>query len=93
MTNSQPHIRKPTPPQLKYLRDLAEKAGESFVWPQTFGQASAEIKRLLSTPRTRVADRSRETRQLCEDFATGRGDAAAVRPDEISGYGAHATMR
>jgi hypothetical protein len=93
MTNSQPHIRKPTPGQLKYLRDLAKKTGGSFAWPQTFGGASAEIERLLATPRTNAADWRRETRQLREDFATGRGDAAAVRPDEISGYGAHATMR
>jgi hypothetical protein len=89
MTNSQPHIRKPTPGQLKYLKDLAIAAGESFGYPETFGQASAEIKRLLKAKRTSVAERRRETWQLREDFSTGCGDAAAISPEEIGGYGAN----
>jgi hypothetical protein len=92
MTNSQPHIRKPTPRQIKYLEDLAIKTGTSFVWPKTFGQASAEIKRLLALSPNSKAERHLERDQLREDFAMGRGDAAAIRPDEIGGYGASATM-
>lgn len=92
MTNSQPHIKGPTAPQLSYLEDLAIRAGQSFTYPKTFDQASSEIKRLLRVPQSSTADRRRETRQLREDFATGQGDAAAIRPDEIGGYGAHATM-
>jgi hypothetical protein len=92
MTNSQPHIRKPTPRQIKYLKDLAMETGESFSWPKTFGQASAEIKRLLAISPSSKAERRLERDQLREDFALGRGDAAAIRPDEIGGYGASATM-
>ncbi|MFP5389105.1 MAG: hypothetical protein ACLGG5_07380 [Thermoleophilia bacterium] len=68
------------------------KTGESFAWPKTFGQASAEIKRLLAISPSNKAERRLETKQLREDLATGRGDAAAIRPDEIGGYGASATM-
>lgn len=68
------------------------KTGESFTWPKTFGQASAEIKRLLALSRTSAADRRREDRQVSEDLAVMSGDAAAIRLEEIGGYGAHATM-
>ena len=92
MTNSQPHIRKPTPRQIKYLEYLAIETGTSFTWPKTFGQASAEIKRLLALSPSSKAERRLERDQLREDFAVGRGGAAAIRPDEIGGYGASATM-
>jgi hypothetical protein len=92
MTNSQLHIRKPTPGQIKYLKDLAMRTGESFAWPKTFGQGHVEINRLLTLSPSSRADRRLETEQLRGDFATGQGDAAAIRPDEIGGYGASATM-
>jgi hypothetical protein len=92
MTNSQPYIREPKPKQIKYLEDLAIETGTSFTWPKTFNQASAEIKRLLALPRTSAADRRREDRQVSDDLAVMSGDAAAIRPEEIGGYGAHATM-
>jgi hypothetical protein len=92
MTNSQPHINPPTAPQLSYLKDLERRTGQTFTYPQTFNQASAEIERLKRAPQLSAAERRLETRELREDFATARGDAAAVRPDEIGGYGAHATM-
>lgn len=92
MTNSQPHISKPTPRQFSYLEDLAIRTGQSFTYPQTFDQASVEIKRLSAVAPTSAADRRREARQVSEDLARNSGDAAAVRPEEIGGYGAHATM-
>lgn len=92
MTNSQLHIREPKPKQIKYLEDLAIRTGTSFTWPKTSGQASAEIDRLLALPASSKADRWRETRQVSEDLARNSGDAAAVRADEIGGYGAAATM-
>ena len=91
MTNPEPHVRKPTKPQLDYLKDLAMRTGQSFAYPRTFAQADAEIKRLESTKRTRAVDRRRETQQVRQDFATHRGGAAAVRPSEIAGYGSGAT--
>jgi len=92
MTNSQPHIRKPTPGQIKYLEDLAMKTGTSFSWPKTFGQAHLEINRLLALSPSSRADRRHEARQVSEDLARNSGDAASIRPDEIGGYGANATM-
>lgn len=92
MTNSQPHIKKPSPGQIKYLNYLEDKTGTTFTWPKTFGQAHAEIDRLLALPASSKAERRLERDQLREDFAMGRGDAAAIRPDEIGGYGASATM-
>jgi hypothetical protein len=90
MTNSQPHT-KPTPPQLKYLKDLALAAGQSFTWPQTFGEASRAIKALEGAKRTSRTDRRRETRQVRRDMAERRGDGAAVRvDDELRGYGSSA---
>ncbi len=53
MTNSQPHL-KPTPRQLRYLKDLAIRTGGSFTYPQTFAEADAQIKRLRKRRRTRA---------------------------------------
>ncbi len=93
MTDPQPHVRKPTPKQLDYLKDLAMKAGQSFPYPQSFAQADVQIRRLKRTKRTSAADRRREARQVRQDFAERRGGSAAVRPSEISGYGSSATWR
>lgn len=93
MTNSQPHIRKPTPGQLNYLKDLAMNAGQSFPYPQSFAEADAQIKRLKGVKRTPASDRRREARQARQDFADRRGGSVAVRPSEISGFGSSATWR
>ena len=37
---------KPTTRQLNYLRSLANRTGQTFAYPQTIAQASAEIERL-----------------------------------------------
>lgn len=92
MTNSQPHL-KPTPRQLRYLKDLAIRTGGSFTYPQTFAEADAQIKRLRKRRRTSAADRRREARQVSRDLAEHRGDAASIQPSEVSGYGSSATWR
>ena len=81
---------KPTPRQLNYLRSLAERTGQTFAWPKTAAEASAEIRRLEGAKKTPLADRRREHREVRDDMATGRGDAARVRADELSGYGSTA---
>ncbi len=81
---------KPTPRQLKYLRSLAERTGQTFCWPKTMAEASAEIRRLEAVKKTPVADRRRERREVQDDMATGRGDAARVRTSEVTGYGSSA---
>jgi hypothetical protein len=93
MTNSQPPPRKPTPRQLNYLKDLALSTGGSFAYPQSFDQADREIKRLLKAKRTPTADRRREARELSREMAERSGDAAAVRADELAGWGSSATWR
>jgi hypothetical protein len=92
MTNSQPHL-KPSPKQLRYMKDLALAVGESVTYPKTKAQASAEIKRLLARKRLTVAERGREKFEARREDGERHGDSAAVRPDEIGGYGSRATWR
>lgn len=91
MTDSQQHLKKPSSKQIRYLQDLALQRGESFVYPKTAAQASAEIGRLKSRRRMSAADRRREARELSRVMAERGGDAAAVRPSELTGYGSSAT--
>jgi hypothetical protein len=93
MTNSQHHSREPSSKQLRYLRSLAERCGESFAYPASAAQASAEIDRLKARRRTSRADRRREVGEVRRAVASRAGDAAAVRATEIGGYGSSATWR
>jgi hypothetical protein len=76
---------------MKYLRDLAAATGRSFTWPRTQREASEEIEALKKFRRSSRADRRRETRAIRADLARGRGGSAAVRDDELSGYGSTAS--
>jgi hypothetical protein len=65
---------KATPPratdsQLRYLRTLAALTGQTFAYPATIADASREINRLRSVPRTPRADVERER---CCSAATAR---------------------
>jgi hypothetical protein len=75
---------------MAYLQDLATATGRSFKWPRTQREASEEIKALKKFKRTSRADRRRETREIRADMARGRGGSAAVRDDELTGYGSTA---
>ena len=88
MTNSQ---LPPKPKQLSYLKDLAKKAGETFGYPETRAQASAEITRLLARKGLSPAERRREVFEIRCQAGERHGDAATVRDDEIAGYGSTAT--
>lgn len=67
--------------------------GETGTPPGTSAEAHAEINRLLDRKRLSPAERRREAfESRCVD-AERHGDAAAVRPEEISGYGSGATWR
>ena len=82
---------KPTPRQLRYLRSLAERTGQTFTYPKTFADASREIGRLKQVrPETRV-ERRIERKEIADQLATGPADSARVRDDEISGHGSSAT--
>jgi hypothetical protein len=88
MTNSQ---LPPKPKQLSYLKDLAKKAGETFAYPETRAKASAEIKRLLDRKKLSPAERRREAFEDRCQAGERHGDAAAVREDEVAGWGSTAT--
>jgi Protein of unknown function (DUF3072) len=94
MTNSQPHTDPPTARQLSYLRDLAQRKGQTFVVPHSGAEASAEIERL------KAASRQDPTERWFESVVHGpantkrrAGYAPAVRDDEIEGYGSTARWR
>jgi hypothetical protein len=88
MTNSQ---LPPKPKQLSYLTDLAEEAGESFTPPPTRAKASVEIKRLLGRKKLSPAERRYEALEARSREGERHGDAAAVREDEVAGWGSTAT--
>ncbi len=93
MTNPQHHHKKPSAKQLRFLRSLAERCGESFAYPATTAEASAEIDRLKTRRRTSRADRRREVTEVRQAMASRGSDATAVRAAEIGGYGSGATWR
>ena len=76
----------PTAKQLRYLRNLAEARGESFAYPQSAAQASAEIDRLKARRRDTTVERRFERLAVSREIAE-LGDEARVRDSEISGYG------
>ncbi len=65
--------RKPSAKQLRYLRHLAERCGESFAYPASVAEASAEIERLKGRRRTPAAERREEVAAVRRAMA-GRGD-------------------
>jgi hypothetical protein len=82
---------KPTPKQLAYLKSLAEQTGTTFTYPTTSTQASGEIRRLKTQPRSGSGDRARERRDITRDLAERPDDAAAVRIGrDVRGYGSSA---
>ena len=54
MTNSQPHLRNPTPRQIDYLKDLALSTGQSFTYPQSFDEADAWMTETILHTRARL---------------------------------------
>lgn len=94
MTDPQHHTKKPTSKQLRYLRSLADRCGESFTYPTSLAEASAEIKRLKGRRRTPRAERGREVAQVRRAMAECGGDGAAVCvATETVGYGSSAAWR
>jgi hypothetical protein len=82
----------PTAKQLRWLRRLAHISGQTFTHPTTKSQASAEIRRLTAITRQAPSQQRRERRVEPERLrnTVPPPNAAAVREDEITGYGAHA---
>jgi|GEM_PF-3837509 len=63
---------KPSVRQLRYLAVLAERCGESFVYPRTRAEASAQIKRLERRKPSNSAERRREVAAVRRAMAAGR---------------------
>ena len=85
---------RPTAKQLKYLRALASRAGQTFAYPKTASQASAEIRRLKRQQRSSRVEVRIERKQIADAIARGPASAANVDLDrETEGYGSTATWR
>lgn len=80
----------PTAPQMKLLRTLADRTGQSFAWPSNRLAASREIQRLQGAQRSSRYERADDRRAIA---TAKRGGGAAVRDDEITGYGSSARWR
>jgi hypothetical protein len=83
--------RPATPKQLRLLRHLAATRGVTFAIPESSAEASRQIERLLARAPQSRTERSWEERVA--GSAPERGDAARVRPDEITGWGSSARWR
>jgi hypothetical protein len=81
---------KPTAGQLAYLRELDNSRGQTFRYPETAGQASAEIRRLLANRPDSRLERAIERREGLRAVRRDDLDATAVRGRESRGYGGRA---
>ena len=80
---------KPTRRQLNYLRALANRTGQTFTYPTTSAEASAEIERLKGTAPSSHVEVRIERKQIADAIAHGPEDAARVQPGEVTGYGSN----
>ena len=80
---------RPSAKQLAYLRALAHRAGQTFAYPRTAAQASAEIRRLKRAKPSSRTELAIERRQIADAIAAGPDDAARVRDAEIQGFGSN----
>ena len=82
----------PTKPQLRELRRLAERTGQSFAYPATRSEASKELQRLAKAAKSTAAERAIDRREIVrEDHPLL--SAARICDDEIEGYGSSARWR
>jgi hypothetical protein len=82
----------PTKPQLRELRRLAERTGQSFAYPATRAEASKQLQRLAKAAKSTAAERALDRRETVrEDHPLL--SAARVYDDEIEGYGSSARWR
>jgi hypothetical protein len=82
---------KPTSRQLSYLKSLANRTGQTFTYPHTAAEASAQINRLKHTRPSTRTERRVEHKFIADQIQAGPQDSARVRDDEISGHGSSAT--
>jgi hypothetical protein len=78
---------KPTTKQLAYLRALAHRTGQTFTLPATRADASRDIRRLREATPSSRQELGEERRAIRDALSVGDGARAAVRDEEITGYG------
>jgi hypothetical protein len=81
--------KQPTRRQLAYLKVLADRAGQTFTYPITRDEASLQIARLKRAEPSMRTERRVERKVIADAIATGPGDSARVRDDELAGYGSN----
>lgn len=94
-------VSDPTGPvaseQLRELKALAELCGRTFAWPSNCGEAEAELERLRAEAPDDEADEAAAVERFVDRRAVSRGlvcrQGAAVRDDEIVGWGSTARWR
>ncbi len=91
MPNATRTPKAPSRKQLNFLRRLASEKGQTFTYPQTSGQATAEIRRLLDQTSSSRVERYLDREAVSVMRAERPYDATQVRRDEIMGYGSTAT--
>ena len=83
---------RPSSRQFAYLNALAQRAGQTFAYPRTGQQASAEIARLKAarpSSQTECMIETKQTRAAVQQI----GDDASIRPHELTGHGSSATWK
>ncbi len=93
MTPRHPAEKRPSAKQLSYLRSLANRTGQTFAYPRTIAQASAEIRRLKAAAPSSRIERAVERKLIADAIARGPEDSSAVTSREITGYGSSATWK
>jgi hypothetical protein len=78
----------PTSKQLRYLRTLAGRAGQTFATPHTRAQASAEIRRLKAVGTIGFTFAELQAEHAAREV---HGDVAIVQAWEVAGHGSTAT--
>jgi hypothetical protein len=93
-TPTHPNTGQPKPPtarQLRYLRVLALERGVTFPQPRSRAEASSQIAAIRAMPPDSRSDADGDLEDVVAEMqAANHHDAAHVRDDEITGYGAHA---
>jgi hypothetical protein len=83
----------PQPPskrQLKYLRSLADRTGQTFTWPHSKAQASQEIQRLRRTRPSTALEHAIERLDLQSEQAARQANCdVSVDFSEITGHGSN----
>jgi len=94
-TPDQEATMSPKPPssrQVNYLKALANRAGQTFTYPMTSGDASREIQRLKAVrPASRVELELERLDLAAEQAAREANCDVPIHSGEIEGYGSTAT--